>query len=206
MTGIENSRPNDEHLARRLRDIDPAREVAPLPEHRIEEIMTRTTTQTPSDDTQPIDLSELKDRRRTRLAAGLTAVAAAAAIVAAVVLARPAPGETLALDLPPDGGAMMSCLQLTPELVARSDVAFEGRATSIDGANVTLEVLHQYTGEAASAVTIPQGTDDLIELTIGRLAVGETYLISAVDGVVATCGQSGLSSPELKAIYEAAFS
>jgi hypothetical protein len=67
-------------------------------------------------------------------------------------------------------------------------------------------VLHQYTGDSASAVTIPQGTDDLIELTIGRLEVGETYLISAVDGVVATCGQSGVASPELKAIYDAAFS
>ncbi len=206
MTGIGNSAHDDEHLARRLRDLDPAREVAPLPEHRIEEIMTRTTTQYPSDDTQPIDLSELKDRRRTRLAAGFAAVAAAAAIVTAVVISRPAPGETLALDLPPDGGAMMSCLQITPDVIAGNDVAFEGRVTSIDGDNVTLEVLHQYTGEAASAVTIPQGTDDLIELTIGRLEVGETYLISAVDGVVATCGQSGVSSPELKAIYEAAFS
>jgi hypothetical protein len=85
-------------------------------------------------------------------------------------------------------------------------VAFEGRVTDINESTVTLEVLQQYSGEAVRTATIPQGTDDLIELTIGRLELGGTYLISATDGVIMTCGFSGPSTPELKAVYEEAFS
>ncbi|MFC0680298.1 hypothetical protein ACFFGH_20885 [Lysobacter korlensis] len=204
MTGMQPFGSDDDGLARRLREIDPARGVAPLPEHRIEEIMTHTTTDGPSGDTQPIDPRAVQARRRGIVAA-ITTAAAATAVVTAVIVARPAGGDTLALSAP-DPGVSTACAPLAAEFIADTDVAFEGRVTGIDGSTVRLEVLHQYTGEPASTVTIPQGTEDLIELTTGRFELGGTYLISAVAGVVTTCGQSGPSTPELKSLYEAAFS
>jgi hypothetical protein len=204
MTGIQHS--DDERLALRLRDVDPARGVAPLTEHRIEEIMTNTTTHSTPDHAHASDRGNLTARRRRLIFGGLATAAAAAAIVTAVVVTQPPAGETLALSQPDGDGVSTSCAPISAEFIALSDVAFEGRVTGIDGSTVTLEVLHQYTGDAVSTVTVPQGTDELSELTIGRLETGSTYLISATDGLIAACGQSGPSSPELKELYQAAFS
>jgi hypothetical protein len=204
MTGTQHPR-DDEHLARRLREIDPARRVAPLTEHRIEEILMSTTAPTASDHTPPTDLDERRDRRRLGIVAGLATAAAAAAIITAVVVTPPSPGATLALALPEGGADMMMCIPIAPEWIAESDVAFEGRVTGIEDSTVTLEVLHQYAGEEVDTVTIPQGTDELIEITIGPLQTGGTYLISATDGLVMACGFSGPSTPELKSVYEEAF-
>jgi hypothetical protein len=203
MTGPQHSRQDDEHLAQRLRQLDPARAVAPLPEHRIEDIIMNTTTRQADDGTQPAPSSHGRARGRL-LIAGL-ATAAAAAIVTSVIVAQPRAGNTLALTVP-DPGISTACAPLAAEFIADTDVALEGRVTAIEGDTVTLEVLHQYTGEPASTVTVPQGTDELIELTTERFDVGGTYLISAVDEVVTTCGMSGASTPELKALYEEAFS
>ncbi len=206
MTGPQRFRQDDEHLASRLRRLDPARNVAPLPEHRIEEIVMNSIT-TPDTAEQPHDAVERNARRRRLgIVAALAGAAAAAAIVTAVVVSQPAPGGTLALSLAETDGIQTACIPIAPEWLAESEVAFEGRVTGIDGSTVTLEVLQQYSGEAVRTATIPQGTDDLIELTIGRLELGGTYLISATDGVVMTCGFSGPSTPELKAVYEEAFS
>lgn len=207
MTGTQRSRSDDEHLARRLREIDPARGVAPLTEHRIEEIMSSTLTPGMSGDPQTTDRADIATRRRRLgIVGGLASAAAAAAIVTAVVVSQPAPGGTLALSLAETTGTETACIPIAPEWLAESEVAFEGRVTGIDGSTVTLEVLQQYSGEAVRTATIPQGTDDLIELTIGRLELGGTYLISATDGVIMTCGFSGPSTPELKSVYEEAFS
>lgn len=203
MTGMRHE--HDASLASRLRGIDPARDAAPLTEHRIKEILMSTATPT-AEHPRASEPSDLAAHRRRRIVGGLAAVAAAAAIVTAVVLPRTPAGTTLALSAPESAGIETSCAPLSAEFLALSDVAFEGRVTGIDGATVTLEVLHQYTGEAATTVTVPQGTGELIEVTIGPLETGGTYLISATDGVIATCGQSGPSSPELKELYEAAFS
>jgi hypothetical protein len=206
MTGTQNWRHDDANLASRLREIDPARGVTPLNEHRIEEIMTNITSHSTSEDAHASDRANPAARRRSLIVGGLATAAAAAAIVTAVVVAQPPAGNTLALSQPDGGGVATSCAPISAEFIALSDVAFEGRVTGIDGSTVTLEVLHQYTGDAASTVTVPQGTDELSELTIGRLETGGTYLISATDGLIAACGQSGPSSPELKELYEAAFS
>jgi hypothetical protein len=202
MTGPQQLPQDDERLAQRLRELDPARAVAPLPEHRIEDIMNIPTREA-DEGTQQTPTTTGRMRRRL-VVAGL-ATAAAVAIVASVIVGQPRAGDTLALSLP-DPGISTACAPLAAEFIADTDVAFEGRVTAIAGDAVTMEVLHQYTGEPASTVTVPQGTDELIELTTERFEVGGTYLISAVDGVVTTCGMSGTSTPELKALYEEAFS
>ncbi len=58
---------------------------------------------------------------------------------------------------------------------------------------------------AAGAVTLiaPEG----LEALIGGVAweVGRSYIVSASDGVVHYCGQTGPATPELQTIYDAAF-
>ena len=205
MTGPKQFRADDEHLAHRLRRLDPARGVAPLPEHQIEEIIMNSTTRAPSEATQPAPPTTQQARRRRGIVAGLAAAAAAAAIVTAVMVAQPRGGETVALSLP-DPGVSTACAPLAAEFIADTHFAIEGRVTGIQGSTVTVEVLHQYKGEPADTVTVPQGTDDLTSLPTQRFDVGGTYLISAVDGVVTTCGMTGPSTPELKSLYEEAFS
>ncbi len=62
-----------------------------------------------------------------------------------------------------------------------------------------------YRGVDAGAVTLvaPEG----LEALIGGVAwqVGRPYLVSASDGVVHYCGQTGPATTELQAIYDAAF-
>ncbi len=162
---------NDARLAHRLREIDPARDVAPIPEHRIEEIMTNTIRST-SEEARSAGAAEPRARCRLGVA-GAVATATAAAIVTALALGQPGPGGTLALTLPPDG-VQTACAPISPEFVAASDVAFEGRVTKIDDSTVTLQVLRQYAGEAAATATIPQGTDELTELTSADLKSAAT--------------------------------
>ncbi len=205
MTGTQRSHRDDERLAQRLREIDPARGVAPLSERHIEEIIMTSTPETSA----PTPSAAPPSKTRRRLVVAGLAAAAAAAIVAAVVVVplvvgQPRGGDTLALSLP-DPTVSAMCAPVTAEYIGNTDVAFEGRVTGIDGTTVTVEVLSQYTGPAASTVTIPQGTDIQLEETTGPFELGGTYLISAVDGVVTTCGMSGPSTPELKALYDAAF-
>ena len=196
--------PDDERLAARLRAIDPVRRLAPLAEQRIEEIMSKTTASEASGGTRSAHDLDPARRRRPGILAGMAAVAAAA-VVTAVFIAQSSPGRTMSLTLPDPDGVGTLCAPIAPEFIAGSDVAFEGRVTGIEGSRVTLEVLRQYVGEPADTVVIPQGTDELSELTVEPMEVGGTYLISATNGTVATCGSSGPSTPELKAVYEAAF-
>jgi hypothetical protein len=202
MTRDQFSPSDDDRLAARLRAVDPARGAAPLAEHRIEDIMSTIGRDT-SNDTERTTGVTRRGRRRLTVALGVAAVTAAAVVTAGIIGQRTA-GDAVAL-VQPDPGVSAACAPIAPEFIADTDFAFEGRVTRIDGATVTLEVLRQYTGEAAGTVTVPQGTDDLIELTTGPFEMGGTYLVSAVDGVVTTCGSSGPSTPELKAVYEAAF-
>lgn len=193
---------DDDRLARRLRSIDPARDVAPLTHDQIEEIVMST----PSTETAPLDVADRPVPRRRIAVGALAAVAAAAAIVVGVTVAQPTPEPPLALTLPDTGGVAAACMPVAPEFIADSDVAFQGRVTSIEGAVVTLEVTRQFAGAETERVEIAQPEEGLSELTIGPLEVGGEYLISATDGRIATCGLSGVVSPELETVYEAAFS
>jgi hypothetical protein len=100
---------------------------------------------------------------------------------------------------------MASCAVLDPAIVAQAPVAFRGTVTSVDGAVVQLTVDQAYAGvtEPAVILTAPEG----MEALIGGVAwqVGESYLVTAYDGVVAYCGQTGPATPELQAIFDQAF-
>lgn len=103
------------------------------------------------------------------------------------------------------GGALASCIQLTPEILADVPMAFAGTVTAIDGDLVSLDVTRWYVGGDAERVQVT--AEHGLGALIGEIdfQVGQPYLISAVDGVVNMCGFSGPATPELQAVYDQAF-
>lgn len=104
-----------------------------------------------------------------------------------------------------DGGVMASCLAFDPTLLAEMPIAFEGRATSVDGDRVTLDVDRWFKGGDSDEVVLlaPQGLEALIDGI--AFEEGEQYLISATNGQVNYCGFSGEATPELQAGFAQAF-
>ena len=77
---------------------------------------------------------------------------------------------------------------------------------------VTLEVTHVFRGDPGTTVEIEQPDLSAGDFSAFEFAVGQDYLIAASDSDPATpnldvalCGLSGPTSPELRAVYEAAF-
>lgn len=98
------------------------------------------------------------------------------------------------------------CAVPSPEFVAQSDVAFDGTVTAINGDEVSLKVGHWYRGGDATRVTVTGPSEQLRQVLSGvEFEQGQRYLITAVDGVVTMCGLSAAYSPEMAAMYEAAF-
>ena len=130
----------------------------------------------------------------------------AAAIAGIIALGGGSPSvSTLELDLGQDD-IMASCLPVSADIVAGTDLAFAATVTSVDGETVTLDVTRWYAGGDADQVvlTAPAG----MEALIGGIAFeqGGAYLVSATaDGTVNYCGLTGPATPELQAVYDAAF-
>lgn len=223
---------NDDELRRRLEGIDPLSGgpgidpiTSPAARQLLENIMTtpiHPDTRPTTSDAPPAPPfrgaeTAMPDRNRRRLAwlGAAAAVIATVAVGAALVnnddggSSTAGPGgepatvlELSAGDLDP---AMMSCLPISAEHVAQVPLAFRATVDAVDGDIVTMTVDEWYTGGDADAVTLtaPLG----MEALIGGIdfSVGETVLITAVDGVVNYCGMSGPATPELQAIFDAAF-
>jgi hypothetical protein len=219
---------NDDELRERLAGLDPSLggdEPDPVtsPQARalLEEIMS-----TPVTDTAPIAPTPPHDRRPWWLGAAAAAAIIGVVAVGAAVLTRDdggtdvanpvttpaatpvvtAPGKATVLELSAGvDDALASCMVLEPSILVGNEVAFRGTVTSADGGVVQLTVDQAYRGVDAQVVTLssPEG----LEALIGGVEweVGQPYLVSAFAGVVNYCGQSGPATPELQAIYDAAF-
>lgn len=220
---------NDDELRDRIARLDPALGGVPTNPYAsdsaralLEDIMS--TTPDTIDET-PFDVpagprDSDANRRRTWWALG-----AAAAIVAVVAVGigvsggggdddQPlavdptvtTPGKATVLEL--EAGTedlMASCMVLDPSVVAQAPVAFAGTVTMADGEVVQLTVDEAFAGVDADVVTLtaPTGMEPLIGGV--NWVVGEQYLVSAYDGVVAYCNQTGPATAELRAVYDAAF-
>ena len=119
--------------------------------------------------------------------------------------ARP-PGKLKVLEL--DAGTddvMAMCMQISPELIADTQVAFKGTVQTSENGIVTLTIDQPYKGTDAQMATLvaPEG----MEALIGGVTFepGQQYLITATDGVVNYCGLSGPATPELQALFDQAF-
>ncbi|MCB1246290.1 MAG: hypothetical protein KDB69_03385 [Acidimicrobiia bacterium] len=163
-------------------------------------------------DTSTMKTKPAKEPRRSRAPWFVAAAAAVVAVLAVGAIAingsggdeTPMASEPLELTAGPSD-ALASCIMPSPEIVADVEVAFKGTVTGIDGEVVTLEVTDWYQGGDAPTVivTAPAGFEALIGSV--PFAVGEHFLVTATNGTVNYCGLSGPATPELQALFDAAF-
>lgn len=152
-------------------------------------------------------------RSRPRWFAPAIAVAAAAVLTLGGVGGMSMAGvfdsedepTVLALSTGDADPSMMSCMAFDAAIIAESPIAFRAVVDTVDGEQVTMIVDTWYQGGDADQVvlTAPAGMDALI----GGLdfVPGETYLVSAYEGVVSYCGMTGPATRDLQALYDAAF-
>lgn len=104
------------------------------------------------------------------------------------------------------GPAGVRCIPVTSESVARMPLALRGTAVTVADDEVVLDVEEWYVGGDAGQVRLEPG-GPVGPTLFGDVAYaeGESYLITASEGRVSVCGFSGPATPELQAIYDAAF-
>jgi hypothetical protein len=186
-------KPTDDDLDRTLRGADPAASLRPLSPARFERLM-KDTTMTPTTTTRA---------PRTRILVIAGGVAATAIAAFAITTSLPASAPThLNGGI---SGIAVKCAAPTVESYADVDLAFEATVASIDGDTVTLHVTDRFTGTVTDTVVTTQGDGAISDGGPLVYQAGETYLIAAIDGTVLSCAQSGVESPELRELYDAAF-
>ena len=197
-----------DELEQRLRAADPAPHAGPIDSARspraqalVERVMQD----------EPISLDARPARSRRPLLLAAAAVAAVAIVGAAVVLSgddEAEPTASVELTSVPEDPIATSCIELTPDTLraAGADLALRGTVTAVDGDVATLSVDELYVGGPADEVTVTSPPEaDAALLGAVPLQEGRTYLVSAADGAVLSCGASGEASADLEAIYESAF-
>ncbi|WP_285135541.1 hypothetical protein [Microbacterium sp. lyk4-40-TSB-66] len=187
-------------LRRLLRTGDPASSLPPLRSDQIVRL---------SEDT--VNPQNARPRPRVNRRGVLVgALCAGAAAIAAVAFAVPAIIGTsvtaTALTQPDAGGPAAMCAQVTPEAVEAAGTSFRAAVRSIADGTVTLAVTERFAGEVSDTVTVTQGQGAGIDGEPIVFVDGESYLLSASsDGVIITCGVSGVADEGLTAVYDAAF-
>ena len=199
---------DEQELQARLRAADPARGPGPA-DSWIDDLVGAT-----------MDMETSNERPRGRRPWLL--VAAAAAAVAAIgggVFALtngdeddggakdPAaePRKELALTLAPYD-SMQMCIEFSPDVLEPMEVAFSGKVDEVEGTTVHLTPDRWYRGgDGANVIVLTAGDEEVLLEGGITFEEGERYLVSAVDGQVATCGLSAPYSDEMAAAYDEAF-
>ena len=196
---------DDRAMRDQLRAVDSAGALPPVSptwlDHRMEQIMTEQSSSTPTATLVP-------SRPRFRPWMALVGVAAALVTAAAITVPIVLGGtqQTVETLQPTQGGpAGVSCIQLTPETVALQDQAFAATVLRVDGTKAVLEVTERFAGDVADRVEVTQSTGGDPDLSSVPFELGKDYLVGASGGRVSGCGITGLDTPELRAIYVAAF-
>jgi hypothetical protein len=196
---------NDEAATRHLiQRVDPAATLAPVSADRLTRLTENAMTTEPT--TRPAAESAPRTRPGLRTwllaGAGTLAAGAAAALVLPTLLAPP---TVTTLQLSNTDPLTTMCLEITPDVVAASDIAFRAEVTGIEGGVVSLRVTERFAGEVGDIVQVDQGDDEPIDGAPLVFVDGATYLVSTEGTTIGSCGESGIVSPELEAIYDAAF-
>jgi hypothetical protein len=186
-----------------IRRVDPAATLAPVSADRLtrlteDAMSTELTTRPPAETTR----SRPGWRTWVIAAAGTLAAGAAAALVLPTLLV---PSTVTTLELSNTDPLTQMCLEITPEVVAAADLAFRAEVTGIEGGIVSLRVTERFAGEVGDIVQVTQGDDEPIDGAPLLFVDGATYLIATEGTTIGSCGESGIVSPELEAIYDAAF-
>lgn len=153
--------------------------------------------------TRPASTAPARRGLRTWLIVG-TATLAAGAAAAVVLPSLLAPPSVTVLQMSASD-PMSMCLEITPDVVAAADLAFRADVTGIEGGVVTLTVTERFAGDVGDIVRVEQGGDVPIDGAPIKFVDGATYLVATDGTTIGSCGESGIVSPELEAIYDAAF-
>ena len=193
--------PDADTVRRLVKSADPAATLIPL---RGDQLTRLTEDAMTAIDTQPE--TPTPRRRRSGLLIGGLAVAAAAVVAAIAIplaVGQQQPPTVLTLQ-PTDPMAM--CAVVTADAVDEfAEQAFRADVASIADGTVTLTVTERFRGEVSDTVQVVQGTDAALDGGPMIFEDGATYLISAADGEVLTCGLSGAADEGLEPIYDEAF-
>jgi len=146
---------------------------------------------------------------RRSLIAGVVAAAAAVVVVGAAIaipLANVPAQDPLTIEQVP-GGIMAKCVEPTAETLAEySDMLFRADVSAITDGVVTLRVTETITGEPGSVVEVAQGDGAVSDGGPLVFEQGATYLLATNDGLILSCGLSGVASPQLEGLYDDAAS
>ena len=204
-------RPTDDELRARLARLDPSGDlsVEPAGGLRAAQQMERAMqTLEPTPTTPPRRFSS----RRLAVAGGVALAAAAAAATTGVLVwggGTPA-AEPTTLDLSlSEQAATASCIQFSQAVLADMPVAFAGTVTAVAEDEVVLDVDRWFTGGDADRVRldVPGGiSPEAAALWYGvDFRQGGSYLVTATDGNVNSCGYTSPLTPEMEAAFERAF-
>jgi len=216
-----------DELRDRMARLDPMSErvstepiTSPSARALLEEIMNTPTTEPVMERPAPTDTDSDTNSdtirgatnprpRRTWWLGSVAATVVAALAIGGFALSGAFDGDeqrdVLALSTGDVDPSMMMCMELTAESIAMAPIAFRATVDAVDGELVTMTVDHWYKGGDADAVslTAPAGMEALIAGL--DFQVGETYLVTAYDGVVNYCGATGPATPELQSLFDQAF-
>jgi hypothetical protein len=202
----------DDDLRARLRGVDPAAALAPLDPGRVtrhlENAMTTTLDNAPALRRLPRRWMITAASAVVVLLTGLTAIFAYGGSPAPGPAPAPVPGPAHQQSVTRlvEGGGAAKCRPPTAAVLAEVPLAFEGTVEQIKGGTVTLAATRFFAGPRSDLVEVWQ-SDGNSEALLGATVfeTGRTYLIAAADGQTKPCGYSGLATPELTALYAAAF-
>lgn len=110
------------------------------------------------------------------------------------------------LDLTVPAAQAGRCMVPNVENLATQDTAFEGVVTAVADGSATLDVTNSFKGEDAATVVVAAPSQDLQDLLVAvEFEVGQTYLVSSLDGQVSLCGLSGPKDDQLSELYQQAY-
>ncbi|MEU6222411.1 hypothetical protein [Streptomyces sp. NPDC047042] len=108
----------------------------------------------------------------------------------------------------PDSGAMAAkCVEPSPDLLRRHQLAFEGTVIAEQDDRVDLRVDHWYraTTDPADRPTEVRLTNDEAYSEAPAFEIGGHYLVTAENGTVPMCGGTTEATDEARAMFDEAF-
>lgn len=198
-----NDETSRDDLRRMIARVDPAAALAPASADQITRLTEEAMSETPQT-TLPTAPAAPRSRARVWALAAVGAVAVAGAAAIAVPLLTPAPVVTT-LTLADVDPLTAICLENTPETVGQAEYAFRAEVTGIEAGTVSLRVLDDFQGDIGDIVEVEQGDGVPIDGAPIVFQDGATYLVTTDGETVGGCSPSGIESPELLELFEAAF-
>lgn len=212
------SRMNDDELRAALSRRDPAAgqpvDAASSPQARAlwERTMStpidqHTTPPTTDSVTRPAVASRPRRRLVFALAAAVLATSGVGATIALGPLApdqTPQAAQVMTLQMP-DGSLSSACAEFDLAFLQGMPVAFQGEVVEVGDTSAVLQVDRWFHGgqDGVTTVRVSKPGPEMAEGV--DMTQGKTYLVSAQDGFVSSCGYTGELTPDLLASFEEAF-